>query len=187
MCDRGKLKGTVQEKQVKPKTTTDNGLKAKTRYRSNFQVMIVYHKPRTTMSFESRQQSSEEMWTVLPSKYCIVFLLDISIPRLYWASCHRWTPCPPTWTSAGNFSPCSVLCFEQEGHWNTEAAEQNKENCHQLQSKMMELKCAWRTKDSLQRGLNHIEDCHNSDPSSLQVGKHERTGRGKLGSSDWSF
>lgn len=63
----------------------------------------------------------------------------------------------------------------------TEAAEQNKDAIksardeiadyrRQLQSKTVELESVRGTRDSLERQLNDIEDRHNSDLASLQVG-----------------
>lgn len=68
----------------------------------------------------------------------------------------------------------------------TEAADQNKDAIksardeitdyrRQLQSKTVELESIRGTRDSLERQLNDIEDRHNSDLSSLQVGKKQRS------------
>lgn len=70
----------------------------------------------------------------------------------------------------------------------TEAAEQNKDAIksardeiadyrRQLQSKTVELESVRGTRDSLERQLNDIEDRHNSDLASLQVGKQLRAVR----------
>lgn len=67
-----------------------------------------------------------------------------------------------------------------------EAAEQNKDAIksardeiadyrRQLQSKTIELESVRGTKDSLERQLNDIEDRHNSDLASLQVGAQYNT------------
>jgi len=67
----------------------------------------------------------------------------------------------------------------------TEAADQNKDAIksardeisdyrRQLQSKTVELEAIRRTRESLERQLNDIEDRHSSDLSSLQVGNSHR-------------
>lgn len=109
---------------------------------------------------------------LLPFPSCVSFLAYSPVALMALRVSHptvRLSPALPSWTAAGNNSPCSALriCCELEGHSNQnlqpvqdwfmccsiKAAEQNRDHRSQLLPRMVQLASNSGVRDSLERQL----------------------------------